>query len=96
VSTGRCLVVIGTTMTGHDHRPRIPSQNFGQAVTCATGAAIDDLEQTAAAGSATLSYDAATGRYTYVWKTDKAWRGCRQLSLTFVDGTTKTALFVFR
>jgi hypothetical protein len=40
------------------------------------------------AGNSVLTYDAATGQYTYVWKTDKAWAGtCRQLNVRFNDGT---------
>ena len=56
---------------------------------------MDEIEQTVSPGSATLTYDTATNRYTYVWKTDKAWRGCRRLAITFVNGT-KTAMFSFR
>jgi hypothetical protein len=43
----------------------------------------------------TLTYDAKTDAYTYSWKTDKAWTGCRQLVLRFIDGTTRAALFQF-
>jgi hypothetical protein len=60
------------------------------------GAVLDDVEQTVAAGSSTLNYDAATDQYNYVWKTDKSWAGtCRQLVLKLGDGTVKTALFTF-
>ncbi len=34
---------------------------------------VDGIEQTVTAGSSGLGYDPATGQYTYVWKTDKAW-----------------------
>jgi hypothetical protein len=40
-----------------------------------------------------LSFDPVTDSYTYVWKTDKAWNGCRALLLTFRDGRSATALF---
>ena len=60
------------------------------------GVALDDVEQTVAAGSSTLNYDAVTDQYNYVWKTDKSWAGtCRQLVLKLGDGTVKTALFTF-
>jgi hypothetical protein len=37
------------------------------------------------------------GRYTYHWKTDKAWAGtCRQLIVKLVDGTYHRANFSFR
>ena len=55
---------------------------------CDSGANADTIEQTVNAGSSSLSYDASTGRYTYVWKTDKKWQNsCRQLVLQFKDGT---------
>jgi hypothetical protein len=65
-----------------------------QAVSCSTSAPMDAVEQTVTAGSSTLTYDAASQRYTYAWKTDKAWAGsCRQLTLKLADGTVRTALF---
>ena len=57
----------------------------------------DEIELTTTAGSSSLSYDAATGRYTYLWKTEKSWAGtCRQLALRLTDGTTHTANFKVR
>jgi uncharacterized delta-60 repeat protein len=65
-----------------------------QAVSCSTSAPMDAVEQTVTAGSSTLTYDAASQRYTYAWKTDKAWAGsCRQLTVKLADGTVRTALF---
>ena len=65
-------------------------------VACDTGAPVDAIEQTVTAGGSSLTYDAATGTYTYVWKTDKAWKGtCRQLVVTLVDGTSHSASFSF-
>ena len=56
----------------------------------------DALESTAPAGANALSYDAAIDRYTYVWKTQKAWsNSCRELVLTFRDGTVERARFQF-
>ncbi|MHA7290694.1 PxKF domain-containing protein [Arthrobacter sp. MDT3-24] len=67
------------------------------AIACPGGAALDDIEQTMAAGSSSLSYAAGSDTYTYVWKTQKAWAGtCRQFTLGLNDGTTHTALFDFR
>jgi hypothetical protein len=55
------------------------------------------MEETATAGSSGLNYDPMTGRYNYIWKTDKAWAGtCRQLTVTLIDGTSHPALFEFR
>jgi hypothetical protein len=62
-------------------------------VACGT-TAVDSIEQTAAAGSSSLSYDAFTDRYNYVWKTDKAWAGtCRTLTVKLADGTLHQANF---
>ena len=58
---------------------------------------IDSVEQTSTAGSSSLTYDPATGIYTYIWKTEKSWRGtCRQVSVQFIDGQTYLLNFKFR
>jgi hypothetical protein len=65
--------------------------------TCDSAAPVDGIEETASPGAAELTYDALTDRYTYVWKTDKAWAGtCRQLVVQFTDGTFHRANFDFR
>lgn len=59
-------------------------------------APLDSIEQTLSAGSSSLSYVAASDRYTYVWKTDKAWDGqTRQLVLRLSDGSEYKANFKF-
>jgi hypothetical protein len=61
------------------------------------GNLIDVIEETVNAGSSSLSYDSATGRYTYVWKTDKSWANtCRQLQVKFTDDAVYTARFTFK
>jgi hypothetical protein len=68
-----------------------------ETVSCLSSAPVDGVEQTVTAGASGLTYDAASGLYTYVWKTDKAWAGtCRQLVLAFMDGTTARANFKFK
>jgi uncharacterized repeat protein (TIGR02059 family) len=67
-----------------------------QPVACDTSAPLDGIEQTVTAGGSSLTYDAATDTYTYVWKTQKAWTGCRQLTLTFADGSVQAAIFEFK
>jgi uncharacterized repeat protein (TIGR02059 family) len=68
-----------------------------QGVSCANFDDGDVIEQTVPAGESSLSYDAETDTYTYVWKTDGAWDAtCRRLVLEFMDGTIATALFDFR
>jgi DNA-binding beta-propeller fold protein YncE len=54
----------------------------------------DVIEQTVAASTSSLSYEA--GQYEYVWKTEKAWaNSCRRLVLKLKDGTSLEALFQF-
>jgi hypothetical protein len=68
-------------------------------VGCSATAPADPIPATATveATANSLSYDAATGQYTFVWKTERSWAGsCRQLVLEFTDGTVRTAMFDFR
>jgi hypothetical protein len=68
-----------------------------QQIACPGGAPIDPIEETATAGGSSLSYDATTDQYKYVWKTNKAWKGmCRQLILNLNDGTRRDASFQFK
>jgi hypothetical protein len=67
-----------------------------QAVACDSLAPVDEIETTVTAGGSTLQYDAGTGQYIYVWKTERNWLGCRQLRVTLRDGSTRTAMFKFR
>ena len=66
-----------------------------QAVTCGSLSPVDDIEETITAGKFRVEVQSATQTYTFVWKTDKQWRGCRQLILRFFDGTQRTAVFEF-
>jgi hypothetical protein len=55
-----------------------------------------EIEETSSAGGSGLSYDASTDQYTYVWKTNKAWKGsCRLLNVKFIDGNEYRAKFRF-
>jgi probable HAF family extracellular repeat protein len=61
-----------------------------------TSVTVDPIEETVDATTSGLSYDQATGQYTYVWKTDKAWVGTdKELTITLADGTQHVALFRF-
>jgi hypothetical protein len=52
--------------------------------------------ETVSAGNSSLSYDAKTGEYTYVWKTESGWaNSCRQLVMKLKDGTEHRANFQF-
>jgi predicted extracellular nuclease len=61
---------------------------------CGTAPPQDASQPTAGQG---LQFDPATGLYSYLWKTDKAWAGtCRTFVLTLVDGTSHVADMRFR
>jgi len=56
-----------------------------------------EIEETVSSGGTGLSFDSLTGQYTYVWKTNKAWKGsCRLLNVRFIDGNEYRAKFKFR
>jgi len=56
-----------------------------------------DIEETLNAGGSSLSYDATTDQYVYVWKTLNAWKNtCRQLVIVLNDGTEHRANFKFK
>jgi hypothetical protein len=66
-------------------------------ISCSTSAPIDPVEETEMAGGSSLSYDAASDRYKYTWKTDSSWKNtCRQLTVTLRDGTVHVAKFKFK
>jgi Concanavalin A-like lectin/glucanases superfamily len=68
-----------------------------QRIACSSATELDAIEQTVAAGSSSLSYDAAGDRYVYVWKTSQLWSGtCRQLIVELDDGSVHKASFKFR
>jgi hypothetical protein len=65
-------------------------------VACEGGSPQEAVEATLTAGSSSLSYDAATQVYTYVWKTDRNWgNSCRRLTLELTDGTNHSVDFRF-
>jgi hypothetical protein len=67
-----------------------------QVVACSTSDTTSEIEETITAGESSLKYDAASGQYNYVWKTQKSWSGCRQLIVKLVDGTEHRATFQFK
>jgi len=73
-----------------------PGYPASQQVNCQSGVPISPIEETVTAGNSSLQYNPTTGQYTYVWKTDKAWKDtCRQLTLQLTDGTNHQANFQF-
>ncbi len=84
---------------GGDQGPAIFAEGYpkSQQIDCDSTAPIDNIEQTVNAGESGLSYDASLDRYTYVWKSVRAWSGtCRQLVVKLDDGTVHRANFKFR
>jgi hypothetical protein len=65
------------------------------AMTCDSTDPVDDIEQTVTANASGLTYDATTDRYTFVWKTSKEWRACRQLVMKLNGGSFHRANFKF-
>jgi hypothetical protein len=65
------------------------------AISCNSTASTDGVEETVTAGGSSLNYDASADQYIYVWKTDKAWTGCRQLVVKLNDGMEYQANFKF-
>jgi hypothetical protein len=65
-------------------------------VECPSSTPVVAVEATTTAGNGSLSYDAETQSYNYVWKTDAGWAGtCRTFDLTLDDGSSHKATFRF-
>jgi hypothetical protein len=68
-----------------------------QQIACSDGAPASEIEQTVTADRSSLSYDAESDTYIYVWKTDESWAGtCRQLIVRLNDGSERVVFFKFR
>ena len=67
-----------------------------QAYNCETNQPLDVIEETVTDSGPSLSYDAGTGRYSYVWKTLKTWNRLPELTLRFRDGSELKAHFKFK
>jgi NADPH-dependent 2,4-dienoyl-CoA reductase/sulfur reductase-like enzyme len=68
-----------------------------QVIACDSADDVDGIDETVTVGRSSLTYDAATDRYTYIWKTNKSWAGtCRQLVIGLDDGTFHRANFQFK
>jgi hypothetical protein len=64
-------------------------------VGCTSQADATTTTATGKPGQSLLSYSASTDTYTYTWKTETAWRDCRQLVVKTADGGTHRANFQF-
>ena len=66
-------------------------------ISCNSSDPILPVEEIETAGQSSLSYDSASDRYKYTWKTESSWKNtCRQLTVTLRDGTVHTAKFKFK
>jgi len=84
---------------GGDRGLRIltPPAPTSRPIDCTSGLADDPLLPAFPAGNSGLQYDAASDTYTWVWKTDAAWKDtCRTLTVALDDDTTHEALFAFK
>jgi hypothetical protein len=67
-----------------------------EAAVCTSGDPTEPVEETVTNSKSGLTYDAETGLYTYVWKTDKKLAGrCGSLVLMFTDGSQYPVKFSF-
>ncbi len=70
---------------------------YSSPINCDGSAAQSEVEETLTAGGSSLSYNAASDQYHYVWKTENSWAGtCRQLVVKLNDGSEHRANFKFR
>ena len=71
-----------------------PGYPKAQRIDCQTGVDVNEITETVTAGASSLSYDAGSGTYHYVWKTDPSWAGtCRRLVLGLNDSSSHSADF---
>jgi len=76
-----------------------PGYPASQQVSCTTFTADpqNTIDETVTAGGSSLSYDASTDEYTYVWKTNNRWAGtCRRLIVRLIDDSNHEANFQFK
>jgi hypothetical protein len=70
-----------------------PAYPRSQPISCDLGAPTGPPLEGETAGGSSLSYDAQTQQYTYVWKSERAWAGtCREIRFRLNDGTEEHAL----
>ena len=76
---------------GGDYGLNVIAAEFPKSKLCGTA------DSTAVSTAAAEPFSFALGQYSYVWKTDKAWKGqCRELLVKLADNTVKRATFNFK
>jgi tripartite motif-containing protein 71 len=74
-----------------------PNSPASGQITCNSSDPAVTLQDTVTAGGSSLSYDASSDQYIYIWKTDASWAGtCRQLVVQLNDGSIHLADFRFK
>lgn len=73
--------------------PRTPTS---RPVDCVTKQPLGPSVPTETPGASGLSYDPATDVYSYIWKTERNWVGCRELRVALNDGSVHVAYLEFR
>ena len=84
---------------GGDHGLAIFAAGYpaSSPIACDASEPGSEITETVTAGGSSLSYDASMDQYSYIWKTNKAWKGtCRMLVVGFSDGTQHFAKFRFK
>jgi hypothetical protein len=64
-----------------------------QKISCTTGVPTEDAIETVATGGTSLRYDTTGGQFIYNWKTPTGAGTCYNVTISSIDGSTKTALF---
>ena len=90
-------IPIGFTLGGITALSAVASNSpASKQINCSTFSAIGDVELATGQGKKDLTVN-KTGKFKYVWKTEKSWAGtCRTLTLKLDDGTTHEIYFDLR
>jgi hypothetical protein len=64
-----------------------------QKISCTTGVPAEDAIETVATGGTSLRYDTTGGQFIYNWKTPTGTGTCYSVTISSIDGSSKTALF---
>jgi hypothetical protein len=63
-----------------------------QKISCTTGVPTEDAIETVATGGTSLRYDTTGGQFIYNWKTPTGAGTCYNVTISSIDGSSKTAL----
>ena len=64
-----------------------------QKISCTTGVPTEDAIETVATGGTSLRYDTTGGQFIYNWQTPTGAGTCYNVTISSIDGSSKTALF---